>query len=288
LILLGISNLCCPNWGENPDIAEFESHSDQGRIRKPSWVGAIPEFSMPGHRYACVTAFLFAGLAISPAFSSPLADLFNPAAKEDIAATTPATEDCMSQPGNSTTPGQHWVYHFDGHRKCWFQTAATVNKRAHHHVTKPVIVHEKNEAALPKRTVLDARAQMVSAAPVHARRSAPAEPKLADAEAGFGKDAAPLVPVTLTPAQRTTVRLTPDYASWHAVDVDAPLADSSLDQNTAASSVAAASPAPPIPDEDVNHLPRLLPRLGVVLLAFGFVLLGGCCWPTVSSIHRRN
>jgi hypothetical protein len=282
------------NWGENPEIAEFESHSDQGRIRKPSWVGAIPEFSMPGHRYACVAAFLFAGLTISPAFSSPLADLFNPAAKDDIAAaTTPAPEGCTSQPGNSTTPGQHWVYHFDGHRKCWFQTdatVATVKKRVHHHVTKPVIVHEENEAALPKRTVLDARAQMVSAAPVHARRSAPAEPKLADAdaEAGFGKDAAPLVPATLTPAQRTTDRLTPDDASSRPVDVDAPLADSSLDQNTAVSSVAAASPAPFIADADVNHGPRLPPRLGVVLLALGFILLGGCCWPAVFSIHRRN
>jgi len=156
-----------------------------------------------------------------------------------------------------------------------------VKKRVHHQVAKRVIVHEENEAALPKRTVLDARAQMVSAAPVYAFRPASAEPKVADAESGFGKDAAPLVPAKLTPAQRTTDRLTPDYASSRAVDVDAPLADSSLDRNTAVSSVAAASPPPPIPDEDVNHRERLPPRLGVVLLALGFVLLGVCCWPAV-------
>ena len=278
--------------GRNPHIAEFESHSDQGRIRKPNRVGAIPEFSMPGRQYACVANLLFAGLTISPAFSSPLAELFNPAAKEDIAAaTTQAPEDCMSQPGNSTRPGQHWVYHFDGHRKCWFQTdatAAAVKKRVHHHVAKPLVVHEENEAALPKPTVLDARAQMVSAAPVHALRSARAEPKLADAEPGFGKDAAPLVPATLTPAQRTTDRLTPDYASSRAVDVDAPLTDSSLDQNTAVSAVAADRPAPLIPDWNENHWDRLLPRLGLVLLALGFVLLAGCCWPAVSSVQRRN
>lgn len=127
---------------------------------------------MSGYWRFCVAAFLLlAGLSTWPAFSNPLTDLFNPAPKE-AAAPAPAREECLLQPGRSTAPGQHWVYRLDGHRKCWFQAdeaTVAVKKQAHHYgVKQPVIAAEENEAALREKTVADARAQLLSAAPADA------------------------------------------------------------------------------------------------------------------------
>ena len=94
---------------------------------------------MSGHWRFCVAAFLFfAGLSISPASSNPLTDLFNSAPKE-AAAPASAEAQCVQRPGKSTAPGQHWVYHLDGHRKCWFQAdeaQVSVKKLIHRHAVK--------------------------------------------------------------------------------------------------------------------------------------------------------
>jgi hypothetical protein len=125
---------------------------------------------MSSHWRCWGSAFLlFAGFSVTPAFSDPLTDLtdlFSPSTKE-AAAPAPTQEECLLQPGKST-PGQHWVYRLEGHRKCWFQTDeanVSTKKQAHHHAEKqPVVPPAKNEAALREKKILDARAQLLSAA----------------------------------------------------------------------------------------------------------------------------
>jgi hypothetical protein len=229
---------------------------------------------MSGHWRFCVAAFLLlAGLSASPAFSNPLTDLFNPTPKE-ATAPAPAREECVPQPGKSTALGQHWVYRLDGHRKCWFQAdAATVSvkKQARHHAAKqPVIAPEENGAALRQQTVLDARAQLLSAAPADALKPTAPVPEVVDTASAPANGAATLVPAAPIPAQPTIDQLTPDHPAPRSVDVEVLLAASSLD--TAASSV---PPAAPIPDSDENHWKLMATPAGVALIALGLVLLAG-------------
>src|SRR3954468_1526224 len=115
---------------------------------------------MSGHLRFCFAAFvLLAALPTSPASSNPLADFFSTAPAQPTApnaaagGTAPAAaeEECLPRPGKSTTAGQRWVYRFDGHRRCWFQTAqgiAMVKKQVRHGAAKPLAaVPEENEAA---------------------------------------------------------------------------------------------------------------------------------------------
>ena len=127
---------------------------------------------MSGHWRFCVTAFLLsAGPSISPAFSNPLTDLFDPAPKEAAApAPAPAREACALQPGKPAS-GQHWFYRLDGRRKCWYQAdeaTASAKRHIHHRIDRiakrRAVAPEENEAELRDKTVLDARAQLLSAA----------------------------------------------------------------------------------------------------------------------------
>ena len=167
----------------------MRSYCDLGHVRR-SCAGGVRNtgVSMSGHWRFCVTAFILAaGIPTSPASSNPLTDLFNPAPKEaatparaeDAPAPAPAREACLPQPGRSTAPGQHWVYHLNGHRRCWFQASeATVSAKKqirHHFARRPAVAPEEDEAAPRKKTVLDARAQMFSAAPAGGRQSAAAK-----------------------------------------------------------------------------------------------------------------
>ena len=235
---------------------------------------------MSGHRRLRVAAFLvFAGLSTLPAFSNPLTDLFNPAPKEAAAPVpAPAKEACVLQPGNSTVLGQHWFYHLDGHRKCWFQAADathSVNKPIHRYAAKrPVIAPEENKVALRNRTVLDARDQLLSAAP--ADTSQPTAPASEVVDKASVPAAAPSVPAAPIAAQPTIDRLTSDHAAPHSVDVEMLLADSSLDKDMAASSVPPAAPgAASVPDANEHHWELMATRAGVVLIALGLVFLVG-------------
>ena len=231
---------------------------------------------MSGHWRFCVAAFLvLAGSSTSPAFSNPLTDLFNPTPKEATApATAAAREECVPQPGKSTALGQHWVYHLDGHRKCWFQAdsgTVSVKKQVRHHAAKqPLIAPEENGAALRQQTVLDARAQLLSATPADALKPIAPVPAVVDTTSAPANGAATLVPAAPIPAQPTIDQLTPDHAAPRSVDVGSLLAASSLD--TAASSV---PPAPPIPDPDENRWKLMATPTGVALIALGLILLAG-------------
>ena len=212
---------------------------------------------MSGHWRFCVTAFLLsAGIQTSPASSNPLTDLFNPAPKE--AATPARAEDapaaareaCVPQPGRSTAPGQHWVYHLNGHRRCWFQASeATVSAKKqirHHFARRPAVAPEEDEAAPRKKTVLDARAQVLSAAPMAAPEPATSAPEVVDTASVRDREAATPVPAAPIAAQPTIDPLTPDHATPRSVNVEMLLAASTPDRDVAASSVPSTAPdAPP-------------------------------------------
>jgi hypothetical protein len=242
---------------------------------------------MSGHWRFCVTAFLLsAGLPSSPASSNPLTDLLNPAPKEvaaparaqDAPAPAPAREACVPQPGRSTAPGQHWVYHLDGHRRCWFQASeATVSAKKqirHHFARRPAVAPEEDEAALRKKTVLDARAQVLSAAPAAAPESAASAPEVVDTASVRAPEAATPVPAAPIAAQPTIDPLTPDHAAPRSVNVEMLLAASTVDRDTAASSVPPTAPdAPSAASTDNSE--STAAWAGTVLIALGFVFLVG-------------
>jgi hypothetical protein len=204
--------------------------------------------------------------------------LFN-AAPAEAPAPRAAEEECLPHAGKSTD-GQHWVYRFDGHRKCWFQVAdevATAKKPVHHRAAKQrVAAPEESEATPRKRKgVVDARAELLRSAPTKTPQQTPPEPdfKVADAAAVPGTEAAALVPPAPVVAKPATDQLTPDYPTPRSVDVEALLAAAP----SASDSVVSSMPSTPAPiaitqagDEErawtVNGV-------GVLLMTFGFVCL---------------
>lgn len=247
---------------------------------------------MSGHWRFFVAACFFASLSTSPAFSNALTDLFNPAPKEaeapapaPPAAAAAAKEACASRPGSSAAPGQHWFYRVDGDRKCWFQRAeraVSVKKLVRHYASKrPAVAPEENKIALHNRTVLDARDQLLSAAPADAPQPTAPVPNVVDKASVAANEAATIAPAAPVAAQPAIDQLTPDgaapdRATPHQVDVEMLLADSSLDKDTKASSVPAAAPAAPsVPDADEGHWGSTTTRAGAMLIALGFVFLLG-------------
>lgn len=237
---------------------------------------------MSGHWRFRVAAFILfaAGLATSPAFPNPLEDLLNPAPKEAAAPTpppAPAREACLSQPGRSAAPGQHWFYRVDGHRKCWYQaseTRASANRQAHRHaVRQPVIATEEDEPAPRKKTVADARAQMLGAAQADASQPTQAAPEVT---ASASADQAPTrvaAPVVIEPPIH---QVTPERAAPRSVDVEMLLADSSLAKDTDPSSApAAASAGPSVPGANEGQWETMATRAGMALITLGFVFLIG-------------
>ena len=230
---------------------------------------------MSGQWRFCVAAFLVAGLSTS-AFSNPLTDLLNPAPKE-APPPAPVREACVQQPGSSTAPGQHWFYRLDGHRKCWFQAAEAVpaKRQTHHYpARRSVITSEDNEAALRKKTIADARAQMLSAAPPDVLQSATPAPEAVDTISVPAIGTATSVPPPPITVPVAIQRLTPDHATPRPVDVEMLLAASTVDQDTASS---AAPPATPGVSSvaDADDWGPMTARAGMALITLGFVFLVG-------------
>lgn len=233
---------------------------------------------MSGHWRFCVAAFLLsAGLSATPAFSNPFTDLFNPAPKEAAApdpapAPAPAREQCLSQPGGSTAPGQHWVYRLEGHRKCWYQAdAATVamkRQARRHAIRQPVIASEDSEAALRKKPVADARAQLVSAAPAEALQPTPPAPEPVDTASVAANGAATLVPAAPTVVQPSTDEPAP-------VDVEMLLAAAAptARDKAAPSAPPAVAVAASVPEE--GRWEARVTQAGKLLIALGLVFLIG-------------
>jgi hypothetical protein len=216
---------------------------------------------MSGHLRFCFAAFLLAGLSTSPASPNPFDALFNSAPAEATApAPAPAEEDCLPQPGKSTADGQHWVYRFDGHRKCWFQAAeatATVKKRVRHHAAqKHVAAPKENESALRKRkAVVDARDEL---------------PRSAQAETPQPPPAPEIKVVNAAP----TDQFTSDRPTPRQLDVETLLAAAPPASDLVATSVSSAAPAAiSITEAGDDEPERTATWLGVLLIGLGLVSL---------------
>jgi len=239
---------------------------------------------MAGHLRFCFAAFVLpVSLSTSPASSNPFADLFN-VAPQTAAAPASAERECLPRPGKSTAGGQHWVYRFDGHRKCWFQAAegiAAVKKRVRHYVAKHRgAAPAENETAGRKReAVVDARAELPRSAPAETFQPTPpaSELKVADATG-----VAALAPLKLV-ANRATDQPTPDRATPRQVDVETLLAAVPAASDAVAASV---PPAPPVAfaigkagddgwDWTANWLGMLLMALGLVSVVSSSRVLRG-------------
>lgn len=236
---------------------------------------------MSGHWRFQVAAFLvFAGFSSSPASSNPLTDLFNvaPSPPKEAAAPAPAQEACVPQPGKSMA-GKHWVYHFDGHRKCWFQAdEATVSARKpihHHTVKRSAVAPEEHEATQRQKAALDARAQLLNAAPAGAPQATAPAPETIDTASVPASEATTPVREAPTAAWPTTDQVTPDRATRPSVDVETLLAASTLDQDTPTSSM----PPPPTPDApsvaSLDDWELKAARVGMLLIVLGFAFLFG-------------
>lgn len=170
--------------------------------------------------------FCFAGLALvgglsaTPAVSDPFADLFNAAPREP-AATSLAQPQCLPRPGNTTADGAHWVYRFDGHRKCWFLTegVAKVKKKTVRHrgaEDRTASLDENGTAQSRHSAVVDARAELLRSAPAEPSQPPAAEIKVADAAAVLD------IGNAMTSAQSR--RLPPEHSVPGQVDVEQLLA----------------------------------------------------------------
>jgi hypothetical protein len=254
---------------------------------------------MSSHWRCWGSAFLlFAGFSVTPAFSDPLTDLtdlFSPSTKE-AAAPAPTQEECLLQPGKSTL-GQHWVYRLEGHRKCWFQTDeanVSTKKQAHHHAEKqPVVPPAKNEAALREKKILDARAQLLSAAPAEALPPTDPAPEVVDAASVPINGTATLVPAAPAVTAPPIDQLRSQQATQHPVDVDKLLAAGSLKSDAVDTSMpAATSAAPAMPDAGQGNWELTATRAGLVLVALGLVFLLGSLLasrflgPRIAPIHH--
>jgi len=213
----------------------------------------------------------------TPAASNALTDLFSPnaAPEQPAAATAPAREECLPQPGRSTAAGQRWVYRYDGHRKCWFQAAdetALANKPAHRRVARRSVgAPEQDESALRQhKDIGDARAELLGSAPAETPQPVPSEPtlKIVRTIPVREADAAAQIP----PVPLAIDQSTPDRPSRRPVDVEQLLADAPAGSEAPASAVAATPIA--TPGADTGRGERGIPSWpGVLLMALGSAAL---------------
>jgi hypothetical protein len=238
-------------------------------------------------RFGVGAFLLFTGLTASPAFSNALTDLFNPAPREEAApapAATPAPvrETCLSQPGRSTARGQHWFYHVDGHRKCWYQAAeaagSTKGQARHHFVKRHVMDDDEDETELRKKSIANARAQSPRPEPAETFRQAPAAPAPIDAApiaAEPDTQRAPATPVPAIPvvAERATDQVTSEQVAPRPAAVAMLLAEAPTGSDTLASVPPATSSA----DAEVtqDRWGEMTARIGGLLIALGLVSLFG-------------
>ncbi|WFU43316.1 hypothetical protein QA640_13190 [Bradyrhizobium sp. CB82] len=205
-----------------------------------------------------------------------MADFFSlDAAPAKATAPTPAEEQCLPKPGKSTAEGQHWVYRYDGHRKCWFQAAeevATVKKPVHHRAAKQrVAAPEEIKAALRKRKAgVDARAELLRSAPAETPHPTPPAPALKVVDAAPG--AAALVPPAPLVAKPATDQL--DQPTSREVDVETLLAAAPAATDTVAASLLPATlVTDPIADAGEDGQGWTATWLGVLLMALGLLSL---------------
>jgi hypothetical protein len=235
-------------------------------------------------RFCFAACVLSAGLATAPASSNPLTDLFRQATFGQTApaqptpaqptAQAPAEEQCLSRPGKTTAPGQHWFYHLDGHRKCWFQAAqgtAQSKKSARDRATKHTAAAKENEAAPAKpRAAANARAELPSPSPAQAPDPAPRAPEIKVVDAAT--DAPTLVPAVPVGTHPAADQFTPEHPTPPQVDVEKLLATAPPATDAVASyAPPATSVAVPTVEAGENARGASANWLGALLMTLGFV-----------------
>jgi len=253
---------------------------------------------MSGHvRFGFAALLVVAGYS-TPAASNSFTDFFspNPAPEAATAAPAPAPEECLRQPGPASSGG-HWVYRYDGHRKCWFQAEegpAVAKKPVRHHVASRRVAAPEQDKPAPRKQkdVEDARAERVNAAPAETPQPTPPEPtvKMVHTVPVRVADAAALIPPAPVPASPGVDQLTPDQPNSdqsgpRRVDVEQLLADSSAASEEVASAAAAtpiAGPGATTGDDEegtASWLGVLLMALGAAALLASSRTLRRALWP---------
>jgi hypothetical protein len=255
---------------------------------------------MSRHLRTGLAAFLLVASLAKPAASNPFTDLFspNPEPNAAVPAPDPAQEECLPQPGKSTTAGLRWVYRRDGHRRCWFQAeAATPSARriVHRHTARhrATAVEANDSISRKEETIADARAEILSSVPVEANPppSAPVLNMVDAAPIPAAQAAAPMPPADAVDKPGSD-ELMPDRPTSGLADAGAFLADA-----RAASEVAAAPPATalavPSIETDSQTGETMRWWFGVLLIALGSVAFLGASrklrqafWPARSFSHR--
>jgi hypothetical protein len=236
---------------------------------------------MSGHLRFGFAAFLVVAGFATPATSNPFTDLFSPNAASEAAAAAPAPaqDECLLQPAKSTEAGRHWVYRYNGHRKCWFQAeadTALARKPVHRHAARQrAAAPGENESAPRKQEAgEDARAEMLSSTPAEAPQPTPPAPALTIIHTVPVPVAgrAPLVPPTPVLARVDADELAPDRPMRRPVNVETLLADAPAASDGVAS-VAQATPVAVPSAETGGGEDWTTPWLGVLLMVLGIATL---------------
>jgi hypothetical protein len=191
-----------------------------------------------------------------------------------------AEGECLPRPGKSTAAGQRWVYRFDGHRKCWFQTAqgiVTVKKQVRRSAARPLVaVPEENEAEPRKqKVVVDARAELLRSAPAEAAQPTRPTPELKVVDAASVPAGPPAVVPPAPVEKLATDQLMLDRAAPRVVEVKTLLVAAPDPSDAVAASV---SPAPvgfPVAEAADDGQGWMATLLGVLLMALGLVSVLG-------------
>ncbi len=190
----------------------------------------------------------------------------------------------MPQPGNSTANGHHWVYRYDGHRKCWFEAdaSATVKKPVHHAAKRHVAASNQNEPALRNRkAVVDAREELLTSAQTKTPEPTPPAPetKVADAVTLPVTADAGLEPPAPVVAAAETAQLMPDHPTLdrpapNHVDVEALLTAAPTASDAVAASAPPVTPVTALSAEAGDHRDGwTATSAGVALIVLGLVSL---------------
>jgi hypothetical protein len=237
--------------------------------------GATPGDSMSGHLRFSFAAFLVAAGFSTPAAANVITDFFSPSPAPEAATAAPAPEECLRQPGPAAA-GQHWVYRFDGHRKCWFQAAedsALAKKPARHQAARHRVAAPEESEPAPRRlkAIEDARDELVNPAPAETPQPAPLAPMLTMVHTIPVRvaDAAALVPPAPVPARPGVDQPSSDQPTPRRVDVEKLLADAPAASDEVASAPPVAAPTA----ETGGGEAGIASWLGVLLIALGGVAL---------------
>jgi hypothetical protein len=222
-------------------------------------------------RFFVSVLVILTGVSASPAYSNPIADLSNSkGAIERVVAPAVPQETCLLRPGQSAVAGKRWVYHREGHRKCWFPTTepAQLKKRVRYRPAKAsVAASAESQNMQPKpESIDDARAELLPAVPEI--------PQALPSASGFDVVAAGSVlsAERASPLAAELNRLEPDNRAEPRLDTDTDLRRASPPKSTRhAALVGAAAPVHPASQALDDKLGWPATWIAMLLMTLGFI-----------------